>query len=187
MPDSTDQQPAGAQPAAPKEVAATVESWDDFSAAVGDLTPAEAAKAVLEAKRWEQRAKQNGDHKRIADLERKAQQFDALEQASKSELERAQEQAQALQLELASTQRNALIASVALDKGLPANLARRLQGESRDELEADADELLAQFGTTHQSTTRTPAPDHSQGSSANGGSHANPAQQFASLIQQMPG
>jgi HK97 family phage major capsid protein len=39
-------------------------------------------------------------------------------------------EATTLQQELATTQRQALIASVALEKGLPANLARRLQGES---------------------------------------------------------
>lgn len=135
------------------------------------------------AREWEKRAKQN--MARISELEPKAKQFETLEAASKSELERAQEQAQALQNELATTQRQALLASVALEKGLPANLARRLQGESREDLEADADELLALFGTS--STTRAPAPDRSQGSSANGGAAGTPAQTFADLIKQMPG
>jgi len=135
------------------------------------------------AREWEKRAKQN--MARISELEPKATQFEALQAASQTDLERAQAQAEALQQELASTQRQALIASVALDKGLPANLARRLQGETREDLEADAEELLAQFGTT--STTRAPAPDRSQGSSANGGAGATPTQAFADLIKQMPG
>lgn len=134
------------------------------------------------ARKWERQAKKNADAAREVEMLRpKAQQFDALEAASKTDLERAQAQADALQQELATTQRQALIASVALDKGLPANLARRLQGESREDLEADADELMSQFGTT--STTRAPAPDRSQGSSATGSASADPAQQFASIIR----
>lgn len=131
------------------------------------------------ARDWEKRSKQNAA--RIAELEPKASQYDALEQASKSELDLARETSATLQKELESTQREALVASVALDKGLPANLARRLQGGSREELEADADELLSQFGTTN--TTRAPAPDRSQGSSANNGASADPAQQFAAILR----
>jgi len=138
-----------------------------------------------EARKWEKRAKEN--HKRVQELEPKASQYDVLEAASKTDLERAQEQIAALQQQSATNERQALIASVALDKGLPASLARRLQGESKEDLEADADELLSQFGTTNQTTTRSPAPDHSQGSSANGGSAGTPADQFASLIKSMPG
>lgn len=132
------------------------------------------------ARDWEKRAKQN--HARVQELEPKATQYDALEQASKSELDRAREQATALQHELATTQRQALVASVALDKGLPANLARRLQGESRDDLEADADELLSQF--PHQSNEpRPPRADPSQGSSSGSRVTKDPAQEFASIIR----
>lgn len=133
------------------------------------------------AREWEKRAKQN--MARISELEPKAKQFETLEAASKSELERAQEQAQALQQELASTQRQALVASVALDKGLPANLARRLQGDTRDDLEADADDLLAQFPQQSSSEPRAPRVDPSQGSSSNGRTATDPAQQFASIIR----
>jgi hypothetical protein len=124
-----------------------------------------------------------GNHKRVQEFEPKASQFDVLEAASKSDLERAQEQINALQQQAATNERQALIASVALEKGLPANLARRLQGDSKEDLEADADDLLSQFGTTQQATTRAPAPDRSQGSSANGGTPADPASQFASIIR----
>lgn len=159
---------------------------DTSAAEQADTTATEQASETDEAsvdwkakaREWEKRAKQNTA--RIAELEPKAKQFEIFEAASKSELERAQEQATALQQELASTQRQALVASVALEKGLPANLARRLQGESRDDLEADADELLSQFGTP--GTTRAPAPDRSQGSSATAAT-TDPAQQFASIIR----
>jgi len=158
---------------------------DAETTATGDESATDEATVDWKAKAREWEAKSKANHKRIQELEPKASQFDALEAASKTDLERAQAQAEALQRELASTQRQALVASVALDRGLPANLARRLQGESREDLEADADELLSQFGTT--STTRAPAPDRSQGSSANGGASPTPAQAFADLIQKMPG
>lgn len=134
---------------------------------------------VAEARKWEKRAKDN--LKRVQELEPKAQQFDILEQASKSELERAQEEIAALRQQATSTQREALVASVALEKGLPASLARRLQGESRDELEADAEELLSQF-PQQSGGPRAPRVDPSQGSSG-GRVATDPAQQFASIIR----
>lgn len=51
---------------------------------------------------------------------------------------------------------------VAVDKGLPAELAARLQGSTPEELAADADNLLAIFGSATSATSfdggaRTPA------------------------------
>lgn len=137
------------------------------------------------AREWEAKSKAN--HKLVQELQPKAQQFDALQAASQTELERAQQQADALQRELETTQRQALVASVALDKGLPANLARRLQGDSREDLEADADELLSQFQASQSRDPRSPRPDPSQGSSATRAGATSPAQEFAALIQSQTG
>lgn len=168
MPENDDQQqPATAAQGA--EESATDESTD----------------WKAKAREWEKRAKQN--MARISELEPKARQFEALEQSTKSELTQAQEQAQALQRELETTQRQALIASVALDKGLPANLARRLQGDSREDLEADADELLSQFQASQSRDPRSPRPDPSQGSSSARSGATSPAQEFAALIQSQTG
>lgn len=41
----------------------------------------------------------------------------------------------------------ALRLEIALDKGLPKTIAMRLQGANREEMEADADALLAEFGS----------------------------------------
>jgi hypothetical protein len=133
------------------------------------------------AREWEKRAKDN--HRLVQQLTPKAQQFDALEAASKSDLERAQEQITALQQQAATNERQALVASVALEKGLPANLARRLQGESRDDLEADADDLLAQFPQQQSTEPRAPRVDLSQGSSSGSRVANDPAQEFASIIR----
>lgn len=53
-------------------------------------------------------------------------------------------------------------AEIAADKGLSAQQAARLHGATRDELVADADELLTLFPGA-ATTPRNPAPDPSQG------------------------
>ena len=62
----------------------------------------------------------------------------------------------------------ALRAEVANAKGLTANQAKRLQGSTRDELEADADELLADIGAQKKQGARVPdegrAPTTAKGS-----------------------
>lgn len=117
----------------------------------------------------------------VRDLEPKAKQFDVLEQASKSDVQRFQERLTATEQKAADAERRALVASVALEKGLPASLARRLQGETQADLEADADELLAQFPPADNGPRR-PAPDASQGSSATGRSADQDA---ANWLQQL--
>lgn len=132
-----------------------------------------------EARKWEKRSKEN--LAKVQELEPKAKQFDVLDQASKTDAERFQEKVTELSTQAAQAERRALVASVALEKGLPASLARRLQGETQAELEADADELLAQFPQT-EAGPRRPAPDASQGSSATGRS---PDQDAANWLQQL--
>lgn len=53
------------------------------------------------------------------------------------------EQIEALTRRLDERDRAPLAAEVAEAKGLPAGLAKRLLGKTREELEADADELLS--------------------------------------------
>lgn len=132
-----------------------------------------------EARKWETRSKEN--LAKVQELEPKAKQFDVLDQASKTDAERFQEKFTELSTQAAQAERRALVSSVALEKGLPASLARRLQGETQAELEADADELLAQFPQTDNGPRR-PAPDASQGSSASGKSSDQDA---ASWLQQL--
>lgn len=108
-----------------------------------------------------------------------------LKAASQTEAER-----QAAALTEATTraekaERDAMKASVALAKGLPPELAARLQGDDHAALEADADELLKFANPTNQ--TRAPRPDYSQASTANGGAASTPADQFAALMKQQLG
>jgi len=71
-----------------------------------------------------------------------------LEDADKSEGERAAEAAREAQQRADKAERELLRLRVAHDKGLTPAQARRLQGDSEDELIADADELLRDFSAS---------------------------------------
>jgi len=98
--------------------------------------------------------------------------------AELSELERfKKENAELLSTSAASTLANVRL-QVALDKGIPANLAARLQGDDYDTLAADADSLSELLTGTKQTA---PKPDPSQGAKGTGGARTN-AQQFADQL-----
>lgn len=102
------------------------------------------AKLRAESARYRTEAKANADAaKRLAEIE----------DAQKTEAQKAAEQLQALQQENARLQAEALKAQVAASKGVPADL---LSGTTEDELNAAADRLLAFKGAT-------PAPDFGAG------------------------
>lgn len=104
----------------------------------GDPPPKSDEDWKKHARTWEQRAKENADA---------AKKLKELEDSNKSELTKAQEAQQAEAMKASAAELRALRAEVALEKGLSSTLAKRLQGSSRDEIEADADDLLAEFGT----------------------------------------
>lgn len=133
---------------------------------------------ALQAER-DARAKAERD---MAALQKKLKAF---EDRDKSEIEKASERTAELTAELDA--RNATIASlehslmrnqVAFEKGLPADLAARLQGDDRKALEKDADALLALVGK--KSDPRQPKPVEKLG-----GDRVNlsPAEQFAALME----
>lgn len=111
----------------------------------------DAGKAALD----KERAARKEAEKELAKY-RKAEQEKA--EADKSEAEKrtaAEARAEAAEL-------RALRLEVAHAKGLTPNQAKRLVGATRDELEKDADEILADF-PTGQKTPPAPKPDPSQG------------------------
>lgn len=97
-----------------------------------------------------------------AEAKRVRDELEQLRQQQMSEQERALAEAKAqgraeaeqamspLQLEVSRLQ-------VALAKGVPAELVDRLRGDSADELEADADQLLALVGLKRQEAAEEPA------------------------------
>ncbi len=122
--------------------------------------------------------------KRLKDAEPDLRQLAELRQASQTESERQMVALNEAQQRAEKAERDALRASVALRKGLPAKLAARLQGDDEASLEADADELLSLVPP--DSTPRAPRMDLSQGSSA-GAKGTSPADQFAAILKQQIG
>lgn len=103
----------------------------------------EAEKWKALARQNEQRAKQNAEAaKRLAEIE----------DANKSEVERAIARAEEAERRAQQLELDSVRASVALEKGLTPSQAKRLVGASREELEADADDLLADLKANRAST-----------------------------------
>lgn len=94
---------------------------------------------------------------------RKAEQDKA--DAEKSELQKASDALSAAEKRAIEAEARVLRLEVAQAKGLPPALAKRLQGSTREELEADADELLAAVPPKagDPPTRPGPKPDPSQG------------------------
>lgn len=117
-----------------------------------------------------------GDYK---DLQAKAAKFDEIEQASRSDVEKASERAASAERERDDARGRLDRLEVALEKGLTPSQAKRLVGGTREELEADADELLKDLGDSNK--PRSPRPDPNQGRLGNGA--ASTAEQFAAAIE----
>lgn len=95
-----------------------------------------------EAAKYRTEAKANADAaKRLA----------ALEESQKSEQQKLLERAEAAERERDTVRSEALRLRIAADKGLTPKQAARLRGSSEEELLADADELLAEFGGARRS------------------------------------
>jgi hypothetical protein len=113
------------------------------------------------------------------DLKAKAAKFDEIDAQSKSESEKAIERITAAETARAAAEARADRTEVALEKGLTPSQAKRLVGSTREELEADADELLKDLGDSNK--PRSPKPDPNQGRSGAGA--ASTAEQFAAAIE----
>lgn len=98
--------------------------------------------------------------------------------AELSELERVKKERDELLTGKTASEVEAIRLKVALEKGIPANLAARLQGDDYDSIAADADSL-AELVTGNKPAT--PKADPSQGPKAGGGALTT-AQQFAAQV-----
>jgi hypothetical protein len=86
------------------------------------------------ARKNEQRAKENANA---------AQRLSEIEEANKSEFEKLAERAAAAEARADQIELSAARNEIALQKGLTPSQAKRLVGTTREELAADADDLLA--------------------------------------------
>ena len=98
----------------------------------------DAGKKALQEERQRARALQKQVNEALARLKE-------FEDRDKTESTRAIERAEAAEKALAAAESRALRLEVASEKGLTPAQAKRLVGESREELEADAAELLETF------------------------------------------
>lgn len=96
----------------------------------------------------ERLARERGKFADYDELKAKASQFDELTQSQQSDLERITGERDSLKTDNDSLATENLLLQVALQKGLvgeKASLVDRLKGGSKEELEADADQLLSLF------------------------------------------
>lgn len=107
--------------------------------------------------------------------------LDAIEAANLSDLEKAQKAAADAQAQLADITRQNLRNSVALAKGVPADLVEFLTGESEQEISAKADVLMSRLNAP-----TTPKPDPSQGAGS-GAAKGSAADQFAEFFNSQLG
>lgn len=96
-----------------------------------------------EADKWKALARKH--EKAAADLRPLADKAKELEDAGRSELERATADAQAAQARATKAENDLMRVRVALRSGLNETQAKRLVGDTEEELETDAKDLLASF------------------------------------------
>ena len=121
-----------------------------------DTSPEEPKDYRAEADKWKALARK---HETEAKNNRAAAtKLAELEERDKSEQQRLADRAEAAEKRAAELELTTLRQEIGSAKGLTASQARRLYGTTREELEADADDLLAAF----------PAPKPSSGSADQG-------------------
>lgn len=133
------------------EQTAELVTADSPAPAEPDEALREPGKKALEAERNARKsAEQNA-----AELAAKLKEF---EDAKLTELERAKKQQEESAAELAQLRQQNVRNSVALAKGIPADLVEFLTGDTEEEVAAKADILLSRLNTP-----TSPKPDPSQG------------------------
>jgi dsDNA-specific endonuclease/ATPase MutS2 len=117
------------------------------------------------------------------DLKAKAEKFEKALKAGKTELQNAIDRAVAAEKAASESAAEALRSSVALVKRLTPAQAKRLVGSTREELEADADELLSDLKAEHP----TPAPVRPPRSGAGRGGETTDAADKRALARNLFG
>lgn len=134
--------PATETPAA--EATPPVTAAEGKPSAFEPITSQEQLNAILADRLRRERSK-FGDY---AELKAKAARLDDIEQASKTELEKATEANVKLAAELEALKLTQLRTEIAVEKGLAPSAARFLTGTTREQIEADVNDLVKLAGTT---------------------------------------
>ncbi|MEU9495421.1 hypothetical protein AB0D73_27085 [Streptomyces sp. NPDC048215] len=118
---------------------------DDVTVGLG-----EGGKKALDAERRARAAAEKTATAAQKQLDDMAKRLQAFEDRDKSEAQKLADRVQAAETEAATASSRLLRYEVAAQKKLPAGWANRLQGSSKEELEADAEALLKELGDTRQ-------------------------------------
>lgn len=126
------------------------------------------------------RAEAKGWRLKFEDAKAKATEFDKLQETTKSEAQRQAEALTAAQRERDEAVARALRLEIAHERHLPPGLARRFQGSTREEIEADADDLLKTLPAATATTRRVP----DAGQRSNGAAPTSPSEMLRTLLQE---
>lgn len=117
------------------------------------------------------------------DLKAKAAKFDEAENAAKTELQKLTEDRDGHKTRADRAEAALMRIEVGTAKGLTVTQARRLVGTTREELEADADQLIADFQASAQQSRRPPDPNHLRSGSGPDGRESGKDRAAAALRQ----
>lgn len=93
-------------------------------------------------------ARQKEQFSGFDEYKQKAAEYDKLQESAKSETQRLQDAATLAARNASEAEARAMRLEVAMEKGLTTAQAKRLVGNTKEELEADAEELLESFKPT---------------------------------------
>ena len=149
-----------------------------------------AARDAARAARDEKKARETAEA-RVAELEREKMTAQERAEAERDEWRKKYEEQAA---QLAARDLDILRRDVAAEKGLTHRQAARLRGDTREELEADADDLIREFGVDKareqersEEKPRTPRPDRSAGATTTGAAKSVSQTQAAYLAKRSGG
>lgn len=134
-----------------------------------------------EAEKWKALSRKNEETAKANSAA--AKKLAELEEANQSEIEKAQARAAAAEKELNDSRLEALRAQVALDKKLTPSQAKRLVGSTREDLEADADELLADLKNSSPAPAPTSDGQGNQGQPVGGVKQITSREQLKSMTR----
>ena len=132
----------------------TAEATNETEYEVTNEEATEQSKPTETVDFWKQKAREQ--EKRAKENAEAAKRLEALEEAQKSEAEKSADRLSKAEATATEASSRADRAEVALEKGLTLSQAKRLVGNTREELLADADELLKDIGKQQSQGNRAP-------------------------------
>ncbi|MDD7384749.1 MAG: DUF4355 domain-containing protein [Actinomycetaceae bacterium] len=146
MSDTTQQ--VQAEPQEPAQATSTPTQETTFE----PITSQEQLDRLIQSRLSREKAK----YADYADLKAKATKWDEIEQANKTELQKAQDALKVEREARTSAEVSLLRYQVAAEQGLDAKAAAFLQGSTREEMEASASQLSELMGGSRQTNTPNP-------------------------------